>query len=44
MTSEEIATAVVAAIEATAVPYMIVGSLSSNFYGIPRSRRVSISS
>lgn len=39
MTSQEIATSVVAALEATSVPYMIVGSFSSNLYGIPRSTK-----
>ncbi|MFO0808827.1 MAG: hypothetical protein U0746_09410 [Gemmataceae bacterium] len=39
MTSDEIAKAVVAALEEANVPYMIVGSFSSNLYGIPRSTK-----
>ena len=39
MTSEEAALAVVRALESLGVPYMIVGSFSSNYYGIPRSTR-----
>ena len=31
--------AVLDALESAAVPYMIVGSLASNFHGIPRSTR-----
>jgi hypothetical protein len=31
--------AVLAALEAAGVPYMIVGSLASNFHGVPRSTR-----
>ena len=37
MTSEEAIAAVIDALEATDVPYMLVGSLSSNFYGVPRA-------
>jgi hypothetical protein len=37
MTSEEVALAVIDVLEALAVPYMLVGSHSSNYYGIPRS-------
>jgi hypothetical protein len=39
MTSEEAAMAVVDALEALHVPYMVVGSLSSNYYGIARSTK-----
>ncbi len=37
MTSEEAVLTVIDALEAAAVPYMTVGSLSSNLYSIPRS-------
>jgi hypothetical protein len=37
MTSEEATTAVIDAIEALGIPYMLVGSLSCNYYAIPRS-------
>jgi hypothetical protein len=37
MTSEEATAAVIDALNALAVPYMLVGSFSSNYYGIPRS-------
>lgn len=37
MTGEEATLAVIDALEALAIPYMVVGSLSSNLYGIPRS-------
>ncbi len=37
MTAEEAAIAVVDALERTAIPYMLVGSLASNLYGIPRA-------
>lgn len=37
MTAEEAAVAVVGALERTGIPYMVVGSLASNLYGIPRS-------
>ena len=37
MTADEAVVAVVGALEAVGVPYMIVGSLASNFHGIPRS-------
>ncbi len=39
MTSDEAVVAVLGALEAADVPYMIVGSLASNFHGIPRSTR-----
>ena len=39
MTSDEALVTVMAALDAAAVPYMIVGSLASNFHGIPRSTR-----
>jgi hypothetical protein len=37
MTSEEVATLVIDALEALGVEYMLVGSFSSNFYGVPRA-------
>ena len=37
MNSEDAAIEVVEALEALAIPYMLVGSFSSNFYGIPRA-------
>lgn len=37
MTGNEATLAVIDALEALAIPYMLVGSLSSNVYGIPRS-------
>lgn len=37
MTSEDATLAMIAALDAAAIPYMIVGSLSSNFYGVARS-------
>jgi hypothetical protein len=37
MTSDEATIAVIDALESLGVPYMIVGSLSSNFYGVARS-------
>lgn len=36
MTNEEAAMAVVDALESLEIPSMIVGSLATNFYGIPR--------
>lgn len=39
MTADEAVVAVLAALEATGIPYMIVGSLASNFHGVPRSTR-----
>ena len=39
MTPDEAVVAVLAAFDAAAIPYMIVGSLASNFHGIPRSTR-----
>lgn len=39
MTPDEAVVAVFAALDAAAIPYMIVGSLASNFHGIPRSTR-----
>jgi hypothetical protein len=39
MTSEEAAMAVIDALEALYIPYMVVGSLSSNYYGIARSTK-----
>jgi hypothetical protein len=37
MSGEEAALAVIATLEDQAIPYMLVGSFSSNYYGIPRS-------
>lgn len=39
MTSEEAVLAVIDALEKHHVPYMVVGSFSSNFYGVERSTR-----
>jgi hypothetical protein len=39
MTAEEVVYHVLDALEAENVPYMVVGSFSSNFYGIPRSTK-----
>jgi hypothetical protein len=39
MTGEEATLAVIAALEQVPIPYMLVGSFSSNYYGIPRSTR-----
>lgn len=37
MNGEEALAAVIDALEAMGIPYMLVGSLSSNFYGVPRA-------
>ncbi|MGQ0635770.1 MAG: nucleotidyltransferase [Planctomycetaceae bacterium] len=37
MTGDEAALAMIQALNAAGIPYMLVGSFSSNFYGIPRS-------
>ena len=37
MTGDEAVLAVIEALEGLGVGYMLVGSLSSNFYGIPRA-------
>ena len=37
--SDEAALVVVAVLERAGVPYMVVGSLSSNYYGVPRSTK-----
>jgi len=37
MNSEEATAAVIDALDALRIPYMVVGSLSTNFYGIPRA-------
>jgi hypothetical protein len=37
MTSDDATLAVIDLFEAEYVPYMVVGSISSNFYGVPRS-------
>jgi hypothetical protein len=39
VTADDAVVAVVDALEAVGIPYMIVGSLASNFHGIPRSTR-----
>ena len=39
MTPDEAVAAVLAALDAAGIPYMLVGSLASNFHGIPRSTR-----
>ena len=39
MTPGEAVVSVLAALDAAAIPYMLVGSLASNFHGIPRSTR-----
>ena len=39
MTADDAVVAVLDALEVVGVPYMIVGSLASNFHGIPRSTR-----
>lgn len=39
MTPDAAVVAVLTALDSAAVPYMIVGSLASNFHGIPRSTR-----
>lgn len=39
MTPDEAVVSVLAALDAAAIPYMLVGSLASNFHGIPRSTR-----
>ena len=39
MTADEAVVAVLEALDAAAIPYMIVGSLASNFHGVPRSTR-----
>jgi hypothetical protein len=39
VTSDEAVVSVLAALDAAAIPYMLVGSLASNFHGIPRSTR-----
>lgn len=39
MTSDEVIVRVIDALQAVDVPFMIVGSVATNFYGIPRSTR-----
>jgi hypothetical protein len=39
MTEDEATLTVIDALETLAIPYMVVGSLSSNLYGIPRSTK-----
>lgn len=39
MTADEAAVAVIDALDRARIPFMIVGSLASNFHGIPRATR-----
>jgi hypothetical protein len=39
VTPDDAVVTVLAAFDATGIPYMIVGSLASNFHGVPRSTR-----
>lgn len=39
MTPDDAVVAVLAALDAVTIPFMLVGSLASNFHGIPRSTR-----
>ena len=39
MTSDELTSRVIDALNASQIPYMLVGSLSTNVYGIPRATR-----
>jgi hypothetical protein len=39
VTPDEAVVSVLAALDAAAIPYMLVGSVASNFHGIPRSVR-----
>jgi hypothetical protein len=39
LTSDEVVIAVLTALDAAGVPHMLVGSLSTNYYGIPRSSK-----
>jgi hypothetical protein len=39
VTPDDAVVIVLAALDAAAIPYMIVGSLASNFHGVPRSTR-----
>src|SRR5438093_2799938 len=39
MTADEAAVAVIDSLDRAGVPFMIVGSIASNFHGIPRSTR-----
>jgi hypothetical protein len=39
VTSEEVIVAVIDALKAVDVPFMVVGSMATNFYGVPRSTR-----
>lgn len=39
MTGSEIAAAMIDALNASGIPYLLAGSFSSNFYGIPRSSK-----
>jgi hypothetical protein len=39
MTADEAAVAVIDALDHAVIPFMIVGSLASNFHGIPRATR-----
>ncbi len=39
MTGDEATTSIIRALNAAGIPYMVVGSFSSNYYGIPRSTK-----
>ncbi len=39
MNSDEATLAVISALEQQQIPYMLVGSLASNFYGVARSTK-----
>jgi len=39
VTADEALVAVLDALDAAGIPFMLVGSLASNFHGIPRSTR-----
>lgn len=39
MTSDEAVIAVVDALDSLSIPYMVVGSFSTNLYGLPRSTK-----
>ena len=39
MTAPEIVSAVAGALNQLGIPYMLVGSFSSNYYGLPRSTK-----
>jgi hypothetical protein len=39
MTDDDVLVAVLGALNALAIPYMVTGSLATNFYGVPRSTK-----